>query len=588
MLYLAWVDVADTTFGPSFEIVDEDMISLDITHKEGEQATLAMAVRNPRVGLLAPGRQQWAWLSWLDDRNPTAGVSALFFGRLVGVPSEPQGNQITLNFIARPVDYDAQKLALAETLKVAPWWDPIWIRADYRDDPDSVLEARTQLYHTDRVSLEVSASDMLAGEDGLMDFGGSFIADSLDIAFDSPPVRRVAVEATVTWDQVAAGVVDISQQLKDAFQAAGSGDGYSIRSLTGDGLMVDFPEEGDNLGGGWTFGPSSITRTDGFVRPTDYHQVVMTNGTGQFPVWDMSPVLTAAYDVSRQRTEVLTFTLEADCQAILTEPGDEEVISIKVSGQADELIDPASTDFPEGAPPIGDVRRRAYFPTDRGLRSLDYLIALARSNILARSRAVSVTVTLNNFADGIDLSCRKNARIADPRIPGGEARGKVIGYSLTAQDGQMLASVTIGCTIGKGNTVTAVPGSPSYADDGYVDTGYQFYSGASYMPIAGEVTYTDFSDIPPVDDGVDFFDMRAADTVTQITIINPLPTQQTVLDAFQADFQAAIDALNQVFTEVDGDLKKLTIGRDDPPFTTIYPITVSQLAVPKTIDLEAA
>jgi hypothetical protein len=50
---------------------------------------------------------------------------------------------VTLNFIARPADYDAQKLALAETLKVAPWWDPMWIRADSRDDPDTVLEART-------------------------------------------------------------------------------------------------------------------------------------------------------------------------------------------------------------------------------------------------------------------------------------------------------------------------------------------------------------------------------------------------------------------------------------------------------------
>lgn len=588
MFYLAWVNVADATFGPSFEIVDEDMISLDIAHKEGEQATLAMEVRNPRIGLLAPGRKQWAWLSWLDDRNPTAGVHALFFGRLIGVPSEPQGNQVTLNFIARPADYDAQKLALAETLKVAPWWDPIWIRADYRDDPDSVLEARTQLYHTDRTSLEVTASDMLNGEDGLLDFGGDFIADSLDIAFDSPPVRRVAVEGTITWDQVAAGTVDFTKPLLDAFKAAGSGGGHDMRSLTGDGLMLDFPKIDGSIGGGWKFGPCSVVRTDGFVVPQDYHQVVMTNGTGQFPIWTMSPVMNCAYDVSRQRTEILTFMLDADCQAILTEPGDEEVISIKVSGQADELIDPASTDFPEGAPPIGDVRRRAYFPTDRGLRSLDYLIALARSNILARSRAVSVTVTLADFAAGIGLSCRKNGRLVDPRIPGGEATGKVIAYSLTARGGALLASMTIGCTIGNGNTVITVPGDPTYVDEGYVDAGYQAYAGATLMPIAGEVTYEDFSAIPPVDDGVDFFNMRAADLVTQITIINPLPTQQAVLNAFKPDLQAAIDALNQVFTEVDGDLKKLTIGRDDPPFTTLYPITVSQLMVPKTLDLEAA
>jgi hypothetical protein len=588
MYYFAFVDSADVAFGPEHEVEDLLVVAYELVHQEGEDATLDLKLKNPRIGLLASGRKQWLLMSWRDDANPTDGAQLMFRGRLVAIPTDLLGNQVTLQFIARPSDFEAQKQALAETLKVAPWWDPIWIRADFRDDPDTVLEARTQLYHTDRITHEVTVSDLINGEDGLADFGGDFIADSLDIAFGSPPVRRVSVEGSITWDQVAAGVVDISQQLKDAFQAAGSGNGHSIRSLTGDGVMEAFPKEGDNIGGGWKFGPCSIRRTDGFVRPTDYHQVVMTNGTGKFPVWDMDPVLTAAYDVSRPKEEVVTFTLEADCQAILTDPGDEEVIAIKVSGQADELVDPASTDFPDGAPPIGDVRKRAYLTTERGLRSLDYLFCLARGNILERSRAVSVTATLSRFADGVGLSCRKNARLADPRIPGGEAAGKVIGYKMNGVARAHTVAVTIGCTVGKGNTVTTVPGTPSYVDEGYVDIGYQFYAGATLMPVAGEVTYEDFSDIPPVDDGVDFFNILPAAMVTQITIINPLPVQQAVLNAFKPDMSAAIEALNQVFTEVDGDLKKLTIGRDDPPFRTLYPIAVSQLMVPKTIDLEAA
>ncbi|KQU77697.1 hypothetical protein ASD12_18020 [Mesorhizobium sp. Root102] len=588
MYFFAFVDSGDTVFGPEHEVEDLLVVAYELIHQEGEDATLDLTVKNPRIGLLASGRKQWLLMSWRDDANPTTGAVLMFRGRLVGIPTDLLRNQVTMQFIARPPDYDAQKQALAETLKVAPWWDPMWIRPDFRDDPDTVLEARTQLYHIDRVSLEVTVSDLLNGEDGMLDVGGDFIAESLDIAFDSQPVRRVLVEGSITWDQTASGVVDISQQLKDAFAAVDSGDGHSIRSLTGDGVMEDFPEEGGNIGGGWKVGPSSIVRTDGFVRPTDYHQVVMTNGTEKFPVWDMNPVLTAAYDVSRPREEVVTFTLEADCQAILTDPGDEEVIAIKVSGQADELVDPPSTDFPDGTPPIGDVRRRAYLPTARGLRSLDYLVCLARGNILARSRAVSVTATLSRFADGVGLSCRKNARFADPRIPGGEAAGKIVGYKMNGVARTHTVTVTIGCTVGKGNTVTTVPGTPSYVDEGYVDVGYQHYAGATLMPVVGEVTYEDFSDIPPVDDGVDFFDMRPADMVTQITIINTLPAQQAVLDAFKPDLSAAIAALNQVFTEVDGDLKKLTIGRDDPPFRTLYPITISALMVPRTIDLEAA
>lgn len=587
MFYFAWVDVGDTVFGAEHEVEDEDMLSLELSHKEGELASLTISVRNPGVGLLAPGRQQWAMLSWLDQSNPTAGAELLFRGRLVGVPEQPQGNVVTLNFIARPADYDVQKLALAETLKVAPWWDPIWVREDMRDDPDAVIEARTVLYHVDRTSLVVTVSDMLSGEDGLVDFGSTFLSDSLDIAFGSPPVRTVTVEASLTWDQVAAGVVDITPQLLAAFSTAGSGSNHAIKTLTGDGLMLDWPEVEKNIGGGWSWGPCSAVRTDGKAVTQDYATVIMTNGTGQFPIWTIKPVLSAAYEVSRPREEVLTFTLEADVQALLTEPGDEEVIAIKVSGNADEMVDPADTDNPAGTAPIGDVRRRAYFPTERGLLSLDYLIALARGNILQRSRAVDVSFSVR-FAQGVDLSCRKNARVVDARIPGGEATGKITGYALSASNGLMLASVTIGCSIGKGNTVTTVPGTPVYVDENYVEDGYQVQAGMTVMPIASEVTYEDFSAIPPVDDGIDFFDMRAADLVTQITVINPLPTQQAVLSAFKPDLAAAIEALNQVFTEVDLDLKKLTIGRDDPPFKTLYPVTVSQLMVPKTIDLEAA
>ena len=53
----------------------------------------------------------------------------------------------------------------------------------------------------------------------------------------------------------------------------------------------------------------------------------------------------------------------------------------------------------DGELPIGDVRRRSYFPTERGLRSLEYLIALARAHLLMRSRAVE-----------IEFDCRLRAR----------------------------------------------------------------------------------------------------------------------------------------------------------------------------------
>lgn len=586
MYFFAFIDAADTVFGPEHEVEDLLVVAYKLGHQEGEFATLDLTVKNPRIGLLASGRKQWLLMSWLDNDNPTAGAQLLFRGRLIGIPTDLLGNQVTLQFDAKPPGYEATKQALAETLKEAPFWDAMFLRPEARNDPDAVIEAMSVRYHIDRVDHAVSVSHILSGEDGVIDFAGSFVRDSLGISIGQPPLRRVSMEASVTYDQVAVGTLDISPVVLRAFRDAGSGTSYAIKSLTGDGIMLDWPEEDDRIGGGWAFGDCSITRSDGTVVPEDFHQIIMTNGTASFPVWSMNPSLIVAYDVSRPKEEVLTFTLEADCQALLSDAGDDEILAIKVSGRADEPVDPADTDNPGGAMPIDDLRRRAFFPTERGLQSVGYLLALASGNILERSRAIDISFTVP-FRDGVDLSCRKSARIADPRIPGGEAAGKVTGYELAGIARSHTATVTIGCTVGKGNTVTTVPGDPVYVDDGYVDDGYQVRAGQTIMPLAGEVTFEDFSDVQPVDDGVNFFDMRAVDMVESMVVYNPLPTQTAVVDAFKPDIQAAVNALNQVFTRFDGNMKKLTIGRDDPPFLTNYPITVSRMMVPKTIDLEA-
>src|SRR5882672_12560400 len=87
-------------FQPGYIRNDEEVLSVDIDHSEGNCATLSIELRNPQVGLLAPGRDAWCWLSWQADA--AAAVVPLFHGRLVSVPADLQGEKITLHFIARP------------------------------------------------------------------------------------------------------------------------------------------------------------------------------------------------------------------------------------------------------------------------------------------------------------------------------------------------------------------------------------------------------------------------------------------------------------------------------------------------------
>ena len=510
--HFAWAGPAETTFGVEHQVEDEEVFAFTLEHTEGDFATLAIDIRNPRRQFLAEGADLWMWLS--EDGTP------LFFGRLVAVPEDLHAEIVRLNFVARPTGYDTAKRALADTLRVRPYWDPVWILEERMEDPDTVLEARTQLWHIDRVTHAVTVSDIISGEDGTL-----AIADhdysSLSVRYGAPPVRSVKVDAEVSWDQIAEGSIDITNELLAAFAAAGSPAGV-VSSYTGQGLEADWPEPGADLRGGWRVGEVTLTRADGVWKTARYKDARITAPTARvlpaglrvdltgagaltgarraseafltppvtarFYAWEFRPRFTLDYAVSRQRFERVSFDLSGDVQRVFTDAGeDEEIILSLGSRKVSETID--------GAVPLGDLRRSSYLNTDRGRQSLDYLIALARSRLLARARAVEIECTVP-FATGIGLSCRMNATITDSRLPGGSAAGKVISYTLRASgDGSRLCYVTIGCTIGNGATETATSGTPPYVEDGYVDDGYQQRTGQTYEAIAGEVTYPDLSGV---------------------------------------------------------------------------------------------
>ncbi len=58
-------------------------------------------------------------------------------------------------------------------MREPPFYDPVFIAEDKRDDPDVVLEARAELWNIDRITHVVSSSDVLVGEDGNEDFQDS-------------------------------------------------------------------------------------------------------------------------------------------------------------------------------------------------------------------------------------------------------------------------------------------------------------------------------------------------------------------------------------------------------------------------------
>lgn len=297
-----------------------------------------------------------------------------------------------------------------------------------------------------------------------------------------------------------------------------------------------------------------------------------------------------SYEVGRGRTEIARFIVESNLQPVLTDPTSVDQQELKISSND---VDIAINDVI----PIGNVVRASFFETDRGQDALQYLMCRARAMLTAAGRCVEVSCKIP-FAHAIELSCRQNGIINDGRIPGGQALGKIRSYSFgCSQDGEMSGTVTIACAIGYGQAVDPVAGTPTYVEEGYVDPGYQMYNG-EIIVLPGDNLGYEVPIFAGTDDGIKFPLTKSQVVVKSIwhnTDQNQSPAIASkvisadgavrTFEQAQDEVQAAQDAINAgvaaypVWYELE--LKNIN-GK----FTNDYEVTVTQLELPKQIDLE--
>jgi hypothetical protein len=614
--------VPNAPFDPALHArFDEEVLGFEISHEEGGFATLHIDLKNPQIGLLALGRNLWCWLSW--DQNWTPGGSAtpdllpLFNGRLVGVPALQAGEVVQLQFLARPDDYVGQKDTLNQQLAVLPYYDPVWLANNI--NPDTVLESYSALWHIDRTTLEVTATDVLQGEDGTITIGeDQAFYDSFSLSYGSPPLTQVTVSGTVEWQQQGDGLIEITDRIVSAFHDGGSpfaavhaAGGGMISCLAGSGLKADWPKAGTSIGGGWSLTTLNDSKgiplnyiadgwkgMGGWMTP-QYYNVVMagwslppagSSSSGQFfnPMGQLSigfPInvykirMTLQYKADRKRTETVTAVMTADVQQMLSDTSDSDREAVNYSSQyVGQAIDA------NGLVPIGDLRRRSYFQTDRGAQSFEYLLLVARAKMRFRARAVDIAIGVD-FPTVLGLGLRHSVNYIDRRLPGGQATGKVKSYRITVGDGGMFGELVIGCAIGHGNASIAAAGVNSYVDDGYVDPPYQILTGAQVALVNSELNYQPLDSFVIDDDGLDVANLTADTAINEFVVRNGLVSQLQTLSAFQNQVMPTwgdpISTMTTLTTTCTLDLKPVAGGEYHTDF---FP-SISALALPKAIDL---
>ena len=630
---------------------DEDVLSVEIQHNEGDFATLTIELKNPMVGLLAPGRNLWCWLSWDQAWTPEGGAAPdlvpLFNGRLIGVPRLSAGEGVQLQFIARPDDYLVQKTALAESLKVLPWYDPVWLSADI--GADTVLESYSALWHVDRCTLELTTSDIIQGEAGTVSVGEDVaLYDNFSMSYGQPPLSAVTVSGTVNWSQQAFGIIDITQTILNAFRdqagapygrvlastPTSSVYGYTggglIQVLSGDGLLNAWPKAGTSIGGGWSFPPgeggdgqplnyimeASANNKGGWFTEMNYDVSYATNAGNQLTA---NNVLGGGGDYNPYSDSVMQFLNKGHLVQVVTSfpthtlkfrmgvqydadrRRTETVAAVMTADVQRQLSDSSDQDQetieltsdyvgegvdPGGALPIGSLTYRSYFQTDRGARSFEYLLLAARAKLRARARSVDVTFAVPwHLALGLGL--KHNVQLLDRRLPGGSAVGKVKSYTLRVADGVQIGEFTLGCCIGNGTPSIAAAGTPTYVDEGYVEPGWQVYAGAQYPLLEDEFAYETLEATPIDDDGINLSNLSQENAVNFCTVVNGMLDQVAKLDEFQGVVSPVegdpLTAMRMMVTKVTLDLKPVA-GSE---FHTDFLPALTPLSLPKTIDLGA-
>ena len=365
--YLCYVADDTVAFDPAVHNrMDEYVFSWRRILSETDKPILELEMRNPHIGLLNTSRLQWAWLSWL---NPNSGlVEPLFLGRLVGNPSNALAEIVTVQFVSWPSDFFKQRQTVAETLKVAPYWDEVFVSVEKSDDPDTILEARSELWCVDPITLKVTAEDILDSSDGNVDItADQHFYDALNMHDGDAPLTAVLMDATVSWVQTGRGFIDMGTQ--------------HISPFGGDGIIGEWPKPLTQLGSGWTVQDAlavdsdhtatattvtisyswtnrekehsdgdalstnvSVTvpsaggmshvltqvQQDGFLDPfavdgdgdpSPTNIPASFNQTSAYVLpWSVSTSMVLRYELARQRTERVRSMLTADLQSVINDP----------------------------------------------------------------------------------------------------------------------------------------------------------------------------------------------------------------------------------------------------------------------------
>ncbi len=572
-LHFAWVG-AGAVFDPAVHArSDEAVRGLEIRGAEGEAAVAAVTVADPGGGLLSRGLDRYAFIS----ATLAGSVHLLFHGVLREAPRAMGGAAVTLELDCRTGDTDARVRDVLADHRVAPHYDPLFVPPGGEDRPEEVLNGRFARLFIDRTDGRVRLSDNLDGRRTAV-FGAHEVAgESVGYTLTRRPLPWVDVSVAAEWEQRGTGTIDAGAVIRrhnggpiatlspdDAFaerwpgagEGIGPDSGYTVRT----GRLVEQPPPPDADAGeplpDQVFGLGGLGERD--LSDTVYRSSLFpyaNAGVVYFRRRYFRPELWLDWAYSQRRREVVTARLYGDALvpadgtgpppeplrfalrdvAAVPEPdpvppGPADCTSLLAEAAA-EADDPPPADPPPGDPPIGDPARASFFLTARGRAAVDHALQVAAVTLAESQRAVRITARVPGLGpEAAAVDCDTTVTVESPRLPGGSASGKVVGYRLVWDaDGRGLELTLMG-SVGNGSGMGAAGADDAYAVDYWNAGTYAGTAGSVHGTGGGRpVTWHGISDQGPTEGLTNLPNMTADDFVERVCLANQADQQDAYI-----------------------------------------------------------
>ncbi|MGO7273944.1 hypothetical protein ACCT18_01400 [Rhizobium ruizarguesonis] len=494
------------------------------------EPTFRVVVKNPGVGGWMPTALRYAdlWEQRPEDLAPVL----LARGRLVPLPAGMAGSTIELAFRCLPPNSDDIITAAADALRIgedfdydpdapiedrldAEYYDPVCFGAGASDDPETVLTARPEVWRWDRTTLALGRTH-LVDSDVLHDVGYNGIGEPPSLSVTHPPKSISKLRIVASWTQAAKGRQTVSEP-------------DSVQTYTADDFLSSFPQPGTAIGAatGWTLAEAEVesVNDDTPTEMTIFGSKFGSASGGKVKLQPKTIVfrLTAAYDYTQQREEILDIVMSSGLQELPDEDDQSELIEtvtlapLNIDSSTKEWLyeDPNTLevmrydvgdevlaagkawacatehdatenfmvrDYDDGPvlwvqrekrAPMRDSRNSRYLDLDRGVRTVRHCILRLYRAVLERSQCAETTFEVP-WPIGRSITTEHSCRIAHRRLPSGELTGKVTGVELLIEEGgRRAARITLASVPGTG-AVAPTPGpDQQQAGDVVYSTSYR-------------------------------------------------------------------------------------------------------------------